>query len=84
VRLCTYDSRYYANWRQPLSPPGNHVFDKVVTARFELTKYWYAKVEGHFMNGYAASNNAHGFYGQDNTKLVPVTNMLVVRTGVYF
>jgi len=82
LELGSYDSHYYANWRQPLSPPANHIFDKVVTARVDFDPHWYLKLEGHLMNGYAASNNAHGFYGQTNPLgLKPDTNMLVVMTG---
>jgi hypothetical protein len=82
VELGSYDSHYYANWRVPLSPPANHIFDKVATARVDLNSHWNLKVEGHFMDGYAASNNAHGFYSQTNPSgLKPKTNMLVVRAG---
>jgi hypothetical protein len=85
VELGSYDSHYYANTRVPLSPPSNHIFDKVATARVDMNSHVYLKVEGHFMNGYAASNNAHGFYAQTNPHgLQPKTDMLVVRTGFDF
>lgn len=85
VELGSYDSHYYANWRQPHSPPTNHVFDRAVTARVDMNAHVYLKLEGHFMDGYAGPNNAHGFYDQDNPEgLKPKTNMLVVRTGFDF
>jgi hypothetical protein len=37
------------------SLPANHVYDKVITARVNLTNFWNAKIEGHVMNGYGAS-----------------------------
>ena len=37
------------------SLPANHIYDKVVTARIDLKKYWSVKAEGHFMDGYAGS-----------------------------
>ena len=33
-------------------PAGNHIYDKVVTARIDLTKFRNIKLEGHFMDGY--------------------------------
>jgi hypothetical protein len=80
-----YRSQYVADSRKIHSDPANHVHDWVATARFDVNKYWNWKVEGHFMGGYAAGNNAHGFYPQTNSAgLKPDTHMLVVRTGFNF
>jgi len=71
-----------------VSDPSRHLYDKVITARFDLKQHWYAKVEGHFMDGNAAGNNPqypNGFYTQVNPQgIKPNTNALVVRTGFSF
>jgi hypothetical protein len=67
------------------SLPANHVYDKVVTARIDLNKFWNMKVEGHFMNGYGSSTYPDGFYPQVNPQgFSPNTRALVVKTGVRF
>lgn len=67
------------------SLPANHIYDKVITARVDLNKYWNAKVEGHFMNGYGNSSYPAGFYPQVNPQgFVPNTNALVLKTSVNF
>lgn len=65
--------------------PANHLYDKVVSARIDLNRYWNVKVEGHFMNGYADSTYPDGFYPQANPRGFKTdTNALVVRTSIYF
>jgi hypothetical protein len=65
--------------------PANHIYDKVVTARVDLTKFWSLKVEGHFMNGYGSSTYPDGFYPQVNSQgFSPNTKALVVMTGINF
>jgi hypothetical protein len=67
------------------SLPANHIYDKVVTARFDLDKFWDVKVEGHFMNGYGSSTYPDGFYAQVNPMgFKPNTNALVVKTSLNF
>lgn len=68
------------------SNPNNHIYDKVVTARFDVTNYWNVKLEGHFMNGNdGAGMYPDGFYPAVNPNgLKPNTNALVIRTGVNF
>jgi hypothetical protein len=59
--------------------PANHIYDKVVSARVDLNKFWNAKVEGHFMDGYGASSFPDGFYPQVNPQgFKPNTNALVL------
>jgi hypothetical protein len=66
------------------SLPQNHIYDRVVTARIDLTRFWNLKVEGHFMNGYGNTATA-GFYPQVNPLgLKPDTNALVLKTGMNF
>ena len=67
------------------SLPANHIYDKVITARVDLKRFWNVKVEGHFMNGYADSTYPDGFYPQVNPQgFKPNTNALVVKTGINF
>jgi hypothetical protein len=67
------------------SLPANHIYDKVISARVDLNKFWNVKVEGHFMNGYGASTYPDGFYPQVNPQgFRPNTNALVLKTGVNF
>ncbi len=65
--------------------PANHIYDKVIAARFDLKKFWNVKVEGHFMDGYAGGSYPEGFYPQVNPQgFDPNTNALVIRTGFNF
>jgi hypothetical protein len=65
--------------------PANHVYDKVITARLDLKRFWDVKLEGHFMNGYGSSVYPDGFYPQVNPQgFKPNTTALVVKTGINF
>lgn len=67
------------------SLPANHIYDKVLTARIDLEKFWYFKIEGHFMNGYGDSTYPDGFYPQENPNGFKTdTNALVLKTGLTF
>ncbi len=67
------------------SLPGNHIRDKVITGRVDLSKFWDIKIEGHFMDGYNNNQYPAGFYIPDNPQgFKPKTNLLIVRTGWYF
>lgn len=63
-----------------------HIYDKVVTARFDLNRFTNLKVEGHFIDGYGIpSQYPSGFYTADNPRgLQPTTNAVLVRTGMNF
>jgi hypothetical protein len=77
----------YSNWLVNTSLPQNHLYDKVVTAKVDVTNYWNIKVEGHFIDGHnsAVVTGLAGFYVSANPKgLMPTTNMLVIRTGLNF
>jgi hypothetical protein len=69
----------------PASLPANHVYDKVVTVRVEINRYWDVKIEGHFMNGFGNAPYPDGFYPQVNPNGFKTdTNALVIRTGFNF
>jgi hypothetical protein len=77
-------ARYVPN-RTDTSLPNSHVYDKVVSARVDLKKFWNVKVEGHFMNGYGYSTYPDGFYPEVNRKgFKPNTSALVVKTEINF
>jgi hypothetical protein len=85
LELGTYYSRFYLDLRANVNGPSSHIFERVATARVDLTSHWDVKIEGHFMHGFAASDAFRGFYPQDNPQgLMPNTNLLVIRTGVQF
>ena len=67
------------------SLPANHVYDKVISGRIDLTKFWNVKLEGHFIDGYGSGLSTDGFYPQVNPGgFKHTTNALVIRTSVYF
>ena len=67
------------------SQPQNHIYDKVVAARWDVNRYVYLKVEGHFMDGYGIGPYPDGFYPQQNPAgFKPSTKALVVKTGFHF
>ena len=67
------------------SLPTNHLYDKVVSARFDLGRWWNVKVEGHFMDGWGGTQSPDGFYTTDNPAgILPTTRLLLVRTGFSF
>ena len=71
------------------SLPSNHIHDKVISGRVDVSKFWDIKVEGHFeghfMDGFNNNQYPAGFYIPDNPQgFQPKTNLLIVRTGWYF
>ena len=97
ITLGSYYSRYSITRAStgPLAPlfpdqtdtslPANHIYDKVITARVGLNKFWNIKVEGHFMNGYGDSTYPDGFYPQQNPQgFRPNTNALVLKSSLNF
>jgi hypothetical protein len=71
--------------RLDTSLPENHIYDKVVSARIDLNRFWNVKLEGHFMDGYGDGPYPDGFYPGDNPDgFKPNTNALVLRTGFNF
>lgn len=89
-QLGSYYSRFTLN--EPVNtypghaPTSGHIYDRVVTGRFDLNRFFNLKLEGHFMDGYGVPNQyPSGFYDQVNPNgLRPSTNALVVKTGFNF
>lgn len=97
LALGSYYSRYtirnvsagaespYLPSQTDINLPANHVYDKVISARVDLKKFWNVKIEGHFMNGYGTSVYPEGFYPQQNPGgFQPDTNALIIKTGINF
>ncbi len=95
LELGGYYSRWMVSWWNTMpglvqaasqSSPDRHLYDKVITARVDLNRFWNVKVEGHFMDGYGSLYMyPAGFYMQDNSQgLKPKTAMLMLRTGFNF
>jgi len=67
------------------SLPQDHIYDKVVSARVDLNRFWNVKLEGHFMDGFGLTAYPDGFYPQVNpTGFKPNTNALVLKTSFNF
>jgi hypothetical protein len=95
LEIGAYYSRWAVSWFSTLptvvqapsqESPDRHLYDKVVTARFDLNRHWNVKVEGHFIDGYGGVYSyPSGFYVQDNPQgLKPRTNLFLIRTGWNF
>jgi hypothetical protein len=89
VEIGSYYSHYQVTLINPVTPvtgPGrDHIYDKTVTVRLDLSRFWSLKIEGHFMDGVGAPGQAHGFYPQDNPQgLELTTHMVAVRTSWNF
>jgi hypothetical protein len=89
VEVGSYYSHFAPNQNVDISLPGNHIYDKVVTAKFDVKSFWTVKVEAHFIDGYGQIDSARGFYDgfagpSGDATIKPQTNMLLVRTGFSF
>lgn len=83
--VSTGPDAFYAATQTDANLPRNHIYDKVVSARFDFKKFWNVKIEGHFMNGYGSGTFPDGFYPEVNPQgFTPHTEALVVKTGINF
>lgn len=85
LEIGSYYSAFYVDSPSTPEPAANHIFDRVISARFEVNRFVHLKLEEHFIDGYGDVYSAHGFYALSNpggTK--PTTNLLVIRTGFSF
>jgi hypothetical protein len=86
LTLGSYYSQFIPDKTNPVwSDPSAHIYDQDVTVRVDLTSHWNVKMEGHFMDGVADPHSARGIYIQTNSRgETTKTNILVIRTAVYF
>jgi hypothetical protein len=72
------------NWTDT-SQPANHIYDKTVSARFDVNRFWNLKLEGHFMDGFANTGYPSGFYPKNNVNgFERNTNALVIKSSFHF
>jgi hypothetical protein len=75
-----YYNRYLLASADDHGDPANYFHEWVASSRYDFNANYYAKLEGHFVNG-----NGVGFYGFDNVNgLQPKTNFLVAKIGFAF
>lgn len=80
-----YSAYLVSHSTTPQDPSSTHIYDRVVSARYDFNRVFHVKVEGHFMDGHGDYFSAHGFYLRSNpTGYQPATNMLLLRTGFSF
>lgn len=88
LEVGSYYSRYTIddNGTGSTSMPANHIYDKVVSGRVDLNRFWNLKIEGHFMDGYGYGAYPDGFYASlaNQNSFKPQTNALVLKTGFHF
>ena len=92
LELGSYYSRFTCKYQSGVKPPsydtslpGNHIYDTVMTARVDLTRFWNVKLEYHMMNGYGTNQSPAGFYATDNPAgYQPKTGLVLMRTVWYF
>jgi len=74
---------YYTRYKDASgdgSDPENYFRDWVVSGRYDINSYFYAKLEGHFIDG-----TGQGFYGFNNPDaLQPQSKLLVTKIGFSF
>jgi len=71
---------HYVNKAADTTQPANHSNDWVVSARYDLNAYFYAKIESHFLHG-----TALGYYTSSNPNgLSPDSRMLAAKIGFTF
>lgn len=89
VQLASYFSHYWVGFPLPynVQPAGTgHIYDKAVTGRVDINRFFSLKIEGHFMAGVGLPEAfPDGFYLVNNPHgLKPDTNALVVKGGFNF
>jgi hypothetical protein len=88
LQVGSYYSSYWVDFPiANLVPSGSgHSYDKVITGRVDINRYFNLKVEGHFIDGYGfPAVSPIGFYVFNNPQgLKPDTKALVVKGGFNF
>lgn len=84
LEMGSYYSEYRSQRDQPFNP-GNGIRGPVVTARFDINRFWNMKAEGHFIEGYGEALSSRTFYRSSNPQgLVNRTNVFLVRSAFSF
>lgn len=92
IKRLTLGSYYSHFWAEsPIAGPTQpattaHSYDKVVSGRFDVNRFFNFNIEGHFIDGVGLPRQyPAGFYIPDNPQgLKPTTNALVVKTSFHF
>lgn len=75
-----YDQTWFFKSNRDSNDPANHLKDVAVSTRFDINRYFYFKLEGHYMDG-----NAAGFASQVNPNGLEKTTWLsLARVGFAF
>lgn len=79
---------YYTDYRSDRRlgfAPTNGIRGPVVSARFDINKFWNVKAEEHFMEGFADPIASRTFYPSSNPQgLKPRSTVFLLRTGFVF
>lgn len=88
VQVGSYYSHYTVDFPiANLTPAGNgHSYDKVISGRVDINRFFNIKIEGHFIDGYGYPVvSPIGFYYANNPNgIMNDTKALVVRGGFHF
>ena len=75
-----YDQEWFFLRNRDRSDPSNHLKDVAINSRVDFNRFFYAKLELHYMDG-----NANGFYRTVNPEgFQKVTRLVLVRFGFAF
>ncbi len=84
VEMGSYYADYRGDRRLGFSPT-NGIRGPVVSARFDINRFWNVKVEEHFMDGFADPISSRTFYPSTNPQgLKPKSTVFLLRTGFVF
>lgn len=84
VELGSYYSDFRVN-RNLGFAANNGIRGPVVSARFDINRFWNVKAETHFIEGFADPLSSRTFYASSNPQgLKPRTNLFLLRTGFTF
>jgi hypothetical protein len=88
VQLASYYSHYWIGFPlADIEPAGTgHIYDKVITGRVDINRFFSLKIEGHFMAGVGLpADYPDGFYLANNPQgLQPNTRALLIKGGFNF
>lgn len=84
VEIGSYYNNFAVDRRLDFSPT-NGIRGPVVSARFDVNRYWNIKAETHFIDGYGTPISSRTFYPSTNPDgFKPKTTVFLIRTGFAF